>query len=369
MIRPSRQPRGFTLVELLVVIGVIAILISILMPALTNARRQANTVKCASNLRSIMQGYAIYGATFKDAILGGPFTSSAHVYTAPQDAATLGAQAAARVGNLSGVISIHDWMSPVSKMANVKFDEGPSEESRMKRFVQFRDAPIFNCPENNFLSARFITGNTPGQNTVPVADGAHISYNSNLMFLLRHNPRPAASANGAETVGRTEGRTQWNPPPGFNNTFVRAGQASRKIAIGDGGKFWDAVGQRLSFNTAIHPTNGGSFSDQPPTTVEFSRAWSRASVPGNTGLLASDVLDSRAYAWRHGSRRKNDKADSYRGNFAFFDGHVETLGDFQSARPEFWYPRGSAVSVTATQIETDIHAKIFNGRNFTYIAP
>jgi prepilin-type N-terminal cleavage/methylation domain-containing protein len=73
---PTPPRRAFTLVELLVVIGIIALLISILLPALGKSRESAHRVACLSNLRQVHAAFNLYAMANHDQVPIGYRTAS-----------------------------------------------------------------------------------------------------------------------------------------------------------------------------------------------------------------------------------------------------------------------------------------------------
>ncbi|MGN6369428.1 MAG: type II secretion system protein [Phycisphaerae bacterium] len=75
-----RKRSGFTLIELLVVVAIIAVLIAILLPSLGKAREQANTARCATNMRGIAQAVLAYGSANDQATIMAVVTHNDPVY-------------------------------------------------------------------------------------------------------------------------------------------------------------------------------------------------------------------------------------------------------------------------------------------------
>ena len=335
------NPCGFTLVELLVVIGIIALLISLLLPALTKARRAANTVACAANIRSIIQGMQMYGANNKG-YFPGSMTSGGMLFNG-QFGPDL--QFPTNSSYLPDIVQNWDWMSPVAKQMGIQFNLGGSQPERIERYERLREFPAFVCPENTFIAVPgpFAATSTGGG---VVKSGPNISYFMPMYFSLRpYAPSEIGTNRGIS--GRTHGYATITAPQGYSPQFAKVRNAAQKIMIADGNRY-SSPAQAPNISIPVRSGSGGAFAD----IGAFSRSshgWNRTKAPGNTPISGEDgPFDPRIWAYRHGRQSPFGPADTYRFNAGFFDGHVETLGDLESSSPAYWMPTGSTYDTANT---------------------
>ena len=356
---PIHQParRAFTLVELLVVIGIIALLISILLPTLQNVRRSANTVKCASNIRTILQGMRLYAANNQDAIPGSPWTTSQFLFQNGSPSSKRVDTARWNNNNVPEIIQTFDWASPIARTLGIRFPDGAMPVDRRDRFVQFTSTEPFVCPENQFLATAFGLPNYGVQRTV--------SYSVPLAFLVR---RWDGTTSPVDTRGVTASRGEWNVPENYNVRVSKVGNASRKAYLMDGSRF-ATTAQAPTYAADFSATYGGSFAEYGGWS-RYSRAWDRGRAPGNTPESSqTGPTDARVYAFRHGRNTPFGNADSFKMNVGFFDGRVELLGDLEASNPEFWLPKGTTLQVNNDQVHNDTLRRYYNNQSGNVIVP
>ena len=182
--------KGFTLVELLVVIGIIALLISILLPSLNRAREAANQIKCASNMRQIGQAMRQYAI---DDIRGGAYPRTEYE---PAAAAALvlrigtGLEAGGfnevTAGNVGGTIAAGNVDSDMFKeVSGTDYTPLANDVTgAMWHLLRESDLPaeVFLCPSSNATAIEF----APGQGKESYVNWynpvQHCSYSFQVMY-------------------------------------------------------------------------------------------------------------------------------------------------------------------------------------------
>jgi prepilin-type N-terminal cleavage/methylation domain-containing protein/prepilin-type processing-associated H-X9-DG protein len=345
---PNRL-RGFTLVELLVVIGIIAILTSILVPAVNKARAAANTVYCANNLKSITQAMFLYASQNDGWILGNGSTTGA-VLADPNNPGGY------NIGHFApGAICVFDWMSPTAIVMGVPFDDGPDPPDILTRYQQLTSFNGFRCPANDRMATPGTT-KVAGQQSMLMA-----SYATAAGFLVVNYTSKMDNARYYKGRTTTFDNTEWNAPIGYVPKLSAIHPAANKVYIADSGMWSD--GSKAP-DLGLNPTDGYYYTDvsDPGPWYNSSHAWNRANAPGNK--WAGSIIDPRIFTYRHGGKVPNGPADSFRFNVAFYDGHVQTMGDLEGADPGMWLPTGTTVSASYT--EPDVQAACGIGAG-TYI--
>lgn len=318
---------GFTLVELLVVIGIIAVLISILLPALNKARATAQSVQCLSNLRQMGLATMMFAQEHKGyvpTVTSDIWVNPTHGGTADQNMRKF-----AYRDDTNGQVYLKDWVS-----ALIPYMGGPQDATFLTGGKWSR---VFRCPSDQWMDADNegyrLFNNVAGGPYFPVSYGA----NADIASVLDRNGVARFDNTGiVGVIGGPSVASYGTPDVGgsVDCKLSKVKKSSETLLYADcGTRPQVKFGTALDYNDALYyTTNYMNYGASPKSE------WGRLS-----GVALTDWLKDRIPYTRHNTKRSGSNVTVQklaRINVCFADGHGESVGrdDFGRVRVSPWLP-------------------------------
>jgi len=317
---------GFTLVELLVVIGIIALLISILLPALNRAREAANTVKCAANQRSVMQAILTFNA--ERGVL--PTTSNDDIVKLRDPSFRKWDYRTDPTNTTPGGFT-KDWASMLlrylgDKDPNATLINGVGNRSASIQVFQCPSDPALNLDINPGyqIFSNFVSTPTNGNGFVPISMGL----NTDLVALT--DPRDGVARwTGGWSIGVVYGADPQNRYGGLQNGLPIGQGADARLSRVKGGS--EVAMLMDAGNRPTPPTSGNPLdrSDVPYFGSNYVMYGNAPRELSGTleGMNGASWMANKIAFNRHSPRAARGGASPglRRVNVTFTDGHGETV--------------------------------------------
>ncbi|HNO80125.1 MAG TPA: type II secretion system protein [Phycisphaerae bacterium] len=325
----QKREFAFTLVELLVVVSIIALLVSILLPSLQQARDQAKQVKCLAHQSGLAKAAITYTTEENDWLPGSPGTTGSMLLGKNWGAANA-------VDVPRNAVQIYDWMGSLAGV-QMSFSLPANRVERWKQLVE----GAFVCPSNRYVAPSW--GGTDPQQLFP--NQKLISYNMmrNMIWWENSADAPSFPANSGVVMHRNIPDAS-QLPTGYAPKLNRLGTPAEKVFISDGSRFTKLENESdlnskviLDYDADWKAGYGGAFSDGGPTVQsQYTRSF-RLNEP------------SKFFAYRHRKGRKTGgasqgKLDKSNGLVvSYWDGHGEWMTAAKSRLPDRWWPKGTKI--------------------------